>query len=101
MSVVVSQLPFMLTFIYVLLAVCIGAVCGVGSAYMARSRRQGASRLKLWVVWALAITVVLICAAGMGTINVSARPSETMKFVSVAALALAFLGGFLYTRRTA
>ena len=91
----------MLLFIYVFLAVCIGAVCGAGSGYMARAREQGASKLKLWVVWALAITGVLICATGMGTMNVSTRPPDALKLLSVGALAVAFLGGLFYTRRRA
>ena len=91
----------MLALIYVLLAVCIGSVCGAGSGYMSRAREQGASKLRLWVVWALALTVVLVCAKGMGTINVNARSPEALKFFSVAALVVAFLGSFMYARRRA
>ncbi len=89
----------MLQITYILLAVGIGGLCGAGSGYMARARKQGASTLKLWVVWALVITLVLLCAKGIGTINVNARPSEEVKFFSVAALAVAFLCSLFYTRR--
>ena len=82
--------------IYVLLAVCIGLVCGAGSGYLARAREQGATKTRLWIVWALAITVVLACAAGMGTINATARPPEALKFFSVVTLIAAFLGGLMY-----
>lgn len=89
----------MLQLTYILLAVCIGAVCGAGSGYMARVKEQGASRLRLWLVWAVAIAIVLLCAMGIGTINVSIRPSEGIKFFSVAALAIAFFCSLFHTRR--
>lgn len=89
----------MLALTYILLAVCIGAICGAVSGYMGRAKEQGPSRVKLWLVWVIAISLVLVCAMGIGTINVTAQPSEALKFISVAALAVAFLCGLLYARR--
>ena len=94
-----TEALFVLQFTYILLAVCIGAVCGAGSGYMARAKEQVASTLKLWVVWAAVIAIVLLCAKGIGTINVAIRPSEEIKFLSVAALAIAFFSSLVYTRR--
>ena len=87
-----------MSFLYLLLAASFGLVCGVGVGYLSRAQERGEASHRRWLAWVAVTAVALACAAGMGSMNASMRPSEALMFTSSALLAVAFIGGLAYMR---
>ena len=87
------------SFIYLFLSAVFGALCGWGTAYLSSSSKHRVPKQRQWMVYFTVVAGALVCASGIGYLNRAGHPSETIKYLSSAFIALAFIATLLRTRR--
>ena len=86
--------------VYLLLSLCIGAICGGTLAYLLAAQKQGRPPTRQWLVYGAAMLIVLGCAALIGQANRTSSPAESIKLISALLVLVGFaIGYYIRTRR--
>jgi hypothetical protein len=77
------------------LSLVIGVSCGYCLAWLLQAQRSGTSAGKQWLVYAVAMTIVLASAAGIGGVNKTNPPADFIKVLSGLLVAVSFFAAYV------